>query len=721
MRQTPVYPVIMCGGSGTRLWPASRPSRPKQFIPLVGEQSLLQETVARVGGLAAGGGRLVIVAGAAHGPTIQAQLAEIGADATVILEPEPRDSAAAITIAAAWIGSQDPDAVAVIVASDHHVPDHAAFRDAVEATVGAAREGAIVTLGVRPAGPATAYGYIHPAPGEGVRSVEAFVEKPDAERAAQYVAQGFLWNSGNFVASARTLLDELQAHAPDVLSAVRSGLSDSVDEAGALRLGDAFRAAPKISFDYAVMEKTTRAAVLPVDFAWSDLGAWDTIWSASPKDAHGNSLPPAAHAIDSTDLLVRAPAGVRVAVIGASRLAVVVEPDAVLVCALDSAQAVKGAAEAAAPGAPEARTLTSLREAAAWFQSWLETAALPVWATLGVDPGTGAFREGLSIAGAAHDPYRRIRTLTRQVMVYALSSAEGRPGPWAETARCGFAHLQARARRPDGLFVSRLGADDSMIDDTPRLYEHDFALQALCAMHGLGEPGVLEQARDLKARLAAWRHDAGGFRETGPHPFQANAHMHLFEAAQSWAARDPEGGWDALADEIAELALARFIDSRTGMLSEFFDAGWTPLTGEAGLVEPGHHFEWAWLLTRWGTARGNDGMLEAARRLYGLGRRGVDARRGVAMNAVWEDFTPRDVTARLWPQTEFLKAALILGETEDALTACNALRRYLDTPVRGVWRDRMRADGSFVEEAAPATSFYHLHLAVAELQRLAGA
>lgn len=721
MRQAPTYPVIMCGGSGTRLWPASRPALPKQFLKLTGDRSLLQETAQRVLPLATGGGRLLIIAGAAHGPTIRAQLAEIGAEAAIVLEPEPRDSAAAISVAAAWIGERDPDAVAVIVASDHHVPDHAAFRTSVEATLDAARAGAIVTLGVRPTEPATAYGYIRAAVGEGVRPVEAFVEKPDAERAARYVADGYLWNSGNFVAAARTLLGEMGDHAPDVLAGARAGLAGGIDEAGMTRLGEAFRTAPKISFDYAVMEKTAHAAVLPVDFKWSDLGAWDAVWAAAAKDADGNSLPVGARGFDASDLIVRAPAGMRVAVVGASRLAVIAEPDAVLVCGLDSAQGVKAAAEWAAPGAHEGWPLTTLPEAARWFKGWLETAALPVWTTLGADPATGAFREGLTMQGAAHDPVRRMRTQSRQVMVCAASAAAGRPGPWAQVARRGFDYIQAKGRRPDGLYVTSLRPDGGVADDTPRLYEQAFVLLALAALHRLGDPAAAGEAAALAERLAVFRHAAGGFREAEPHPFQANAHMHLFETAQAWAAIDTGGRWAALADEIAGLALDRFMDRGSGLLNEFFDANWRPLDGEAGLVEPGHHFEWAWLLNRWGTVRGDATAIETARRLYERGLGGVDARRGVALNSVWADFSPRDASARLWPQTEFLKAALVHGDTEGALTACNSLRRYLDVGVRGLWRDKMRPDGSFVEEPAPATSLYHLYLAIAELERLAPA
>jgi mannose-6-phosphate isomerase len=152
------------------------------------------------------------------------------------------------------------------------------------------------------------------------------------------------------------------------------------------------------------------------------------------------------------------------------------------------------------------------------------------------------------------------------------------------------------------------------------------------------------------------------------------------------------------------------------MLREFFDAEWRPLQGEGGLVEPGHHFEWAWLLERWGRARRDGRAQEMARRLYANGLRGVDARRQVAMNALWEDFSIRDAAARFWPQTEHLKATLFFGDEGEVLRAAQGLSKYLDVPARGAWRDKMQADGSFLDEPAPATSFYHVLTAILELQ-----
>lgn len=354
-----------------------------------------------------------------------------------------------------------------------------------------------------------------------------------------------------------------------------------------------------------------------------------------------------------------------------------------------------------------------LTAAAVWFGDWLREAALPLWADAGADPTDGHFREALTWTGVPHDPRYRTRVQARQGFVYA-TAADGIEGPWRTVAERGFERLLRQAQRGDGLFAAILDLDGAPTDRTAYLYEHAFILLAAAAL------GRADLAHDLRRRLEAFRHEAGGFREAGPQPFQANALMHLFEAALAWEASGGDAGWAEMADELAELALRRFIDPATGALSEFFDHDWRPLSGEAGLIEPGHQFEWAWLMTQWGAARGRPDAQAAARRLFEVGRRGFDAVRNVAVNALGDDLSVRDAGARLWPQTEHLKAALALGDMTSALQGANGLAAYLDTPVRGVWRERMRADGSFIEEPSPATSFYHLYLAIRELERTAG-
>jgi mannose-1-phosphate guanylyltransferase len=339
---TAIYPVILCGGAGTRLWPASRPDRPKQFLKLLGAYSSFQETLLRVRDLAQERD-VIVVTGAGMVEMVRDQAQEIGASITVLIEPQARNSAPAVAAAAVLVERLDPDGVVLMLAADHHVGEPEAFREAARVAALAAGEGQIVTFGVRPTGPATGFGYIRPGDpaGQGVFQVAAFVEKPDLETANRYVAEGYLWNSGNFAFQAVTLLDELRRFEPSVVEGARAAFADAVVEPGVVRLDAAgFARAASISIDYAVMERTDKAVVVPAAFDWSDLGAWDAIWGASPQDGAGNAAQGDVTLVDTSGMLVRS-TGPFVGAIGVHDLMIVAEADAVLVCRRDDAQAVK--------------------------------------------------------------------------------------------------------------------------------------------------------------------------------------------------------------------------------------------------------------------------------------------------------------------------------------------------------------------------------------------
>lgn len=710
-----VFPVIMCGGSGTRLWPASKPTHPKQFVALTGPLSSFQETVQRVAGLK-GAIQPLVVAGVGHRDLVLKQLRDIGATADLLLEPEARDSAAAMAAAALWIEARDKDGVAVIVSADHDVPDAAAFRAAMDAAVLTARDGRIVTLGVRPIYPSSAYGYIQPGVGAGeAKPVAAFVEKPDARKAAEYLAAGYLWNSGNFVAPVKVLVAEFTKHSPQVLEAVRQALP--VAGVGDVTvLGEAFRAAPKISLDYAVMEKTGRASVLPVEFAWSDVGAWDAVLNASPQDPEGNATSGDVLLLDAKHTLVRAGPGVRIAAVAVSNLAIVAEGSEVLVCDLARSQSVKVVVDALKGRGLPSAGFTTLPEAAAWYDHWLRTCALPLWATLGVDYENGGFAEALGLDGRPVPADRRGRVQGRQIYAFASAGEIGWSGPWRQVVEHGLDYVSRYFVRSDGMLRTVVGRDGRPIDDAVAVYDQAFALLGFAAAYAMGvrKEEVAASARSILSALEGLRHDAGGFRESGGRPFQSNCHMHLFEAALAWADLGDDR-FAQLSDELADLAFSSFIDPRAGLVREFFEADWSPAHGEEGRrVEPGHQFEWAWLLSRWSRIRARPEGLLAAQRLYKCGRRGIDAR-GVACDALLDDLSSLEVSARLWPQTEHLKAALVMEDAESALQAANTLRAYLITPTTGGWFDKLSVEGSFKREASPASSFYHIVCAIKEL------
>ncbi len=338
----PIQPVIMCGGSGTRLWPASRESMPKQFIPLLHALSNFQLTALRFAH--EGFAKPLILASSDVRFIAAEQLQAIGVAAEIVLEPMRRDSAAAVAVATCLAQRQAPDTVALVVAADHLIDDTEAFVAACRDAADGARQGLIMTLGVTPTSPATGYGYIQPGAaiaGTPARRVARFVEKPDAETAARYIAEGYLWNSGNFLFRADVMAGELARHAPDVLSAARAAVAGATSDLDFVRLeAGAFAKAPKTSIDYAVMERTAAAGVLPVSFAWSDIGTWGAIWDASARDGDGNAFRGQVEAVETRNSLVHSD-GVLTTVVGLDDVVVVSTPDAVLVASRRQADSVK--------------------------------------------------------------------------------------------------------------------------------------------------------------------------------------------------------------------------------------------------------------------------------------------------------------------------------------------------------------------------------------------
>ncbi len=292
MSKPPVIrPVILCGGSGTRLWPLSREAFPKQFAPIIGKHSTFQETLQRVKDPAIFG-RPLIVTNQAHRFMVERQLAEIGIAADVLLEPMARDSGPAILAASIYLHRESPDALALMLAADHLVLKPEAFRAAVVAGRPVAANGGIITFGILPTSPATGYGYIHPGEESsvGVNAVRRFVEKPDAKRALEYVAAGYLWNSGNFLFDPKTVIGEYRASQPDSVETVEAAVAQARTDLGVPTLHDeSFAKARKIAFDFAVMEKTQNAHVVAGDFGWSDIGDWHALWEVSEQDSAGNA------------------------------------------------------------------------------------------------------------------------------------------------------------------------------------------------------------------------------------------------------------------------------------------------------------------------------------------------------------------------------------------------------------------------------------------------
>ncbi|MDQ1079559.1 mannose-1-phosphate guanylyltransferase/mannose-6-phosphate isomerase [Pseudoroseomonas cervicalis] len=354
-----IVPVILCGGTGSRLWPLSREGFPKQFWPLLSRRTMLQDTAARASGT--GFAAPLVISNQAHRFLIAEQLREAAVgEARIVLEPVARNSAPAIAAAALLAHEANPQDVLWLMPADAAISDTLALHAALARAAEAARAGHIVTFGMRPTAAETGYGYIEAGaalPGvEGVSAITRFVEKPDAARAAEFLAGGrHLWNSGMFVATAATLLSELERLAPDLLAAVRAAVEGATRDLDFIRLDPAaFALAPDISIDYAVMEKTDRAAVVPAALGWSDVGSWAALWEVSPKDAQGNAVQGPVALYNTRNSYVRSE-GMLTGVVGLEDAVIVVTDDAVLAMHRDHAQDVKKLLEQLkAQGRPEA-------------------------------------------------------------------------------------------------------------------------------------------------------------------------------------------------------------------------------------------------------------------------------------------------------------------------------------------------------------------------------
>ena len=339
-----LQPVLLSGGSGTRLWPLSREAYPKQFLALAGEHTMLQDTWRRVAPLA--GCAPIVVANEEHRFLAAEQLRLVGVErADIVLEPVGRNTAPAIAAAALQALADGGDPLLLVLPSDHVVADDEGFRHAVRAACDAAADGALVTFGIVPGAPETGFGYIQAGeavPGRGgLRPVLRFVEKPDAATAERYLDEGgYYWNSGMFLFRASRYLQELERHRPDILAATRAAFANATRDGDFVRLDrEAFAASPSDSIDYAVMERTERAMVLPVDIGWNDVGSWSALWGVSEQDGDGNAHHGDVVSVDSHGNYAYARR--LVALVGVDDLVVVETDDAVLVARKDRVQEVK--------------------------------------------------------------------------------------------------------------------------------------------------------------------------------------------------------------------------------------------------------------------------------------------------------------------------------------------------------------------------------------------
>ena len=695
-----IRPVILCGGGGTRLWPLSTPRRPKQFLSLAGPRSMLAETAARVDDPARF--RKPLAIGAARHARL---LHEALPDADILLEPVGRNSAP--PIAAACLVSE-PDDLLLVLPADHYIADVSAFRAAIETGAEAADAGRLVTFGIEPDHPATGYGYIEAeAEGEGpVRTARNFHEKPDRATAEAYLAAGgFYWNAGIFLFQARAMLEALAAHAPDILEGVKAALTE---EGGLDRAG--FAAVRGESIDYAVLERAERIDVVPVSMGWSDLGDFRALHDAAAEDAPNRVVAEGhAAATDTRNAYIRAE-GPRVAVHGLDDVAVVATPENVLVTRLSDAAGIKKVTGALQDlGGVAARP-----DQRDWLEAWLWGQVMPAWADLAVDAEHGGLVENIGLDGAPRRcETRRGRIAPRQLFSFARAKRlHWNPNGAADAViDAALDFLAGQGRASDGGWAHKFNHDGSIEDGARDLYDHAFVALAGSELAALGDRRGLALADEAFSLIDTVFADTarGGWRdpETAPKLKRANPHMHLLEAslAHYEAVHDPASL--KRIETLAVLFERWMFDPATGAMIEEFNPDWSRL--EAPRIEPGHCYEWAYLLHEVERLTGRD-TASWRRRLIDFAEQ-AGLHDGLAVDVLGAE----PVTHRLWPQLERFRALAHTPRPGADLPAIldDIMASFLEPGPAHGWIDKLDAERAPLATAVPASMLYHLMTALA--------
>ncbi|MEM7327828.1 MAG: AGE family epimerase/isomerase [Pseudomonadota bacterium] len=709
-----IYPVILCGGGGTRLWPLSTPKRPKQFLSLTTENTMVENTLSRFQSTSVETitfAKASVVGSKQHERLLQNLLP----DCRKILEPFGRDSAPAI--AAACLAAE-PDALLLILPADHDILDIGAFHRAIESAATAAEKGAIVTFGIEPSAPATGYGYIKAKNGdcENALTVEAFVEKPDLKTAESYLAEGsYYWNAGIFLFRVETMLNALTHFAPDVIDGVRASLI-SDDACGIIHLEpEAFARTPSISIDYAVMEKAKNVKTVPVNMGWSDVGGYRALHELLSDSETQNYTSGPIVLENSQGLYVRSE-GPTIAVNGASDLAIVATKDEVMITAIRDDAGVKALASAVQSNARGLGIDPTLKTRA---KDWLWS-AFRTWSKVGWDHHNGGFVEQLRLNGTPDkNADRRVRVQARQIYSFAKAIEFG----WSniESAKTlvddGLIYIDKYLRHREGGFVHLTGQDGSVVDSRRDLYDHAFIILAGSAAYRItGSKLGIELANEAIAYIDEHLKDAthGGWFESsrGELPRRANPHMHLLEAMfEHYAATGADKALERAA-EIVRLFETKFFDPARNILSEFFDADWSPQNAlEHAIWEPGHHYEWATLLHSFDNLTGHD-TLSWRRRLI----RQADHAKSTSLskfvsNTLRADLQVVNDNCRLWHQLEMLRAYLFHPEvaprSKSSALLSDILNCYLSSAPEGCWIDELNVSQEPVSEFIPASMLYH--------------
>lgn len=733
-----IVSFVMSGGVGSRLWPLSREDNPKQFHDLSGDGSMLAKTLRRLTARPEGETPIFLIAAERHAERVHADLAGLDlAGGGPLFEPTGRNTAAAVALAALRTLSEfGDDSLVLVVPSDHEIATPRQFWQSVEAGSQAALAGRLVVFGIKPTQPETGYGYIEvAAESGGVFDVSRFVEKPDLGTAQSYLSAGtFYWNTGIFLFRAGAMRDAFATFQPDIWQATETAYKAATSDLSGLYMPlDLYAAIPSNSIDYAIMERAKDIAMVPAGFRWNDLGSWQSLLDVGPADAKGNVVVGDVVAIDCENSYIRSD-GRLLSAIGMKDVAIVSTADATFVAPVSHSQHVKKIVEQLEKsGRLETRFTPAhdrVIESGAWrrrVHHWLFEETLPLWSTSGVDERHGGFHEALGFDGEALLKPKRMRTTARQVYAFAVAKARGWDGPADRLISHGIAFMAGKGRTDRGGWVRTLNVDGSVADPTEDAYDHSCVLLALAHAHMCGDPDALRLGQETFVFLDAHLEDSRmtGFLETsdGEGERRSNPHMHLLEAFLAWYKATGDRTYLRRAARIIDLFRSHFFDAESWTLGEYFDAGWKPAAGEKGTwTEPGHHFEWASLLTDFVARSGQGELSNFARKLYASAiANGLNRATGLAYGAVSRQGLPLDLVSRSWPQAEAIKAAIALDgsggpdlKPEIEARVGRLFRWHIDPAPLGLWIDRIDERGRSLASDVPASIFYHLVCALTQ-------
>ena len=719
-----VKPVILCGGSGTRLWPLSTPQEPKQFQSLTAKQSMIELTSTRLHAKRIAGleiDQTLVVGSKKHETLLRSQLP----DARLILEPFGRNSAPAV--AAACIVS-DPSDLLLILPADHHIEKPEVFLEAIASAHHAAADGAIVTFGVKPTHPATGYGYIRSGVTSNlIKPVAEFVEKPPLEKAEQYARSGmYYWNAGIFLFRTSSMIEAFQKFAPEVLETVESSISSKRSTIIDLD-PNRFEDVQDVSIDYAIMEREKNINVVPVDMGWSDVGGYDALWEMFSENEHDNVTFGPVITDQSRRLYVRSE-GPLVSVSGLDNITVVAKPDVVMISPRSDPDSVKRLGSASQTN-PDAHSITMQTSSAAKSLMW---GAFECWGTRAWDTQNGGFVESLSMAGVPQPGIeRRVRVQARQVFSYAQALLLGYENESVATAHVmnGLQYLSSTCRHPDEGWVHRISEHGRATDSTRDLYDHAFIILAgAAAYRATGKRLGLELAEEALSFIDSRLKDSafGGYVEGMPADAKhrrANPHMHLLEAFLELFEATQDQKYLDRATEIVSLFERHFFDPQTDLLREYFEQDWSIAKGKKGQIfEPGHHYEWASLLCFHSRLTGRDTISWRRRLIATADRYGCENEPGFACNSVYVDGKVADDSRRIWHQLEKFRARLLHPETAFPGAAdtffAEMKTAYFNPMPNGIWIDDIDHSGQVRSKAVPASILYHVVTALKPALRI---